>query len=206
MIASMAKNPIIFAMANPDPEITPEEVADVRATPSWRRAARTIPTRSTTSWLPLHLPRRAGRPRHHHQRRDEARRRPGAGRLAREDVPDEVAPPIRATARAFGPRYIIPVPFDSAADHRHPARGREAASAAAWRAGRSRTWRPTATSSRRAATRSPARCSRSRRGCADGRSGWSFAEGEEDQVIRAAVSYASQRLGTAHPGRPRGPW
>ena len=27
MIASMAKNPIIFAMANPDPEITPEEVA-----------------------------------------------------------------------------------------------------------------------------------------------------------------------------------
>src|SRR5687768_3940208 len=30
MISSMAKNPIIFAMANPDPEITPEEVAQVR--------------------------------------------------------------------------------------------------------------------------------------------------------------------------------
>ena len=30
MIHSMAKNPIIFAMANPDPEITPEEVAEVR--------------------------------------------------------------------------------------------------------------------------------------------------------------------------------
>ncbi len=30
MVASMAKNPIIFAMANPDPEITPEEVAAVR--------------------------------------------------------------------------------------------------------------------------------------------------------------------------------
>jgi malate dehydrogenase (oxaloacetate-decarboxylating)(NADP+) len=28
MVASMADNPIIFAMANPDPEITPEEVAD----------------------------------------------------------------------------------------------------------------------------------------------------------------------------------
>jgi malate dehydrogenase (oxaloacetate-decarboxylating)(NADP+) len=27
MVQSMAKNPIIFAMANPDPEITPEEVA-----------------------------------------------------------------------------------------------------------------------------------------------------------------------------------
>ena len=30
MIQSMAKNPIIFAMANPDPEITPEEVAEIR--------------------------------------------------------------------------------------------------------------------------------------------------------------------------------
>src|SRR5690606_38026909 len=29
-VASMAKNPIIFAMANPDPEITPEEVASIR--------------------------------------------------------------------------------------------------------------------------------------------------------------------------------
>src|SRR5260370_29789124 len=30
MVASMASKPIIFAMANPDPEITPEEVAEVR--------------------------------------------------------------------------------------------------------------------------------------------------------------------------------
>ena len=30
MVASMADKPIIFAMANPDPEITPEEVAAVR--------------------------------------------------------------------------------------------------------------------------------------------------------------------------------
>ncbi len=30
MVKSMAKNPIIFAMANPDPEITPEEVAEIR--------------------------------------------------------------------------------------------------------------------------------------------------------------------------------
>ena len=31
MVASMAERPIIFAMANPDPEITPEEVAEVLA-------------------------------------------------------------------------------------------------------------------------------------------------------------------------------
>ncbi|TIS01259.1 MAG: NADP-dependent malic enzyme, partial [Mesorhizobium sp.] len=30
MVQSMAKNPIIFAMANPDPEITPEEVGEIR--------------------------------------------------------------------------------------------------------------------------------------------------------------------------------
>ena len=30
MVKSMAKNPIIFACANPDPEITPEEVSEVR--------------------------------------------------------------------------------------------------------------------------------------------------------------------------------
>ncbi|MDX1731750.1 MAG: malic enzyme-like NAD(P)-binding protein, partial [Aurantimonas coralicida] len=30
MVASMAKNPVIFAMANPDPEITPEEAREVR--------------------------------------------------------------------------------------------------------------------------------------------------------------------------------
>ena len=31
MVASMADNPVIFAMANPDPEITPEEAHEVRA-------------------------------------------------------------------------------------------------------------------------------------------------------------------------------
>jgi malic enzyme len=31
MVASMADNPVIFAMANPDPEITPEEAHAVRA-------------------------------------------------------------------------------------------------------------------------------------------------------------------------------
>ena len=34
MVKTMAKNPIIFAMANPDPEITPEEVRTYARTPS----------------------------------------------------------------------------------------------------------------------------------------------------------------------------
>ncbi len=51
MIKPMAPNPIIFAMANPDPEITPEEVYAVRpdAIVATGRS-RTIRTRSTTSW------------------------------------------------------------------------------------------------------------------------------------------------------------
>ncbi len=44
MVKSMAKKPIIFAMANPDPEITPEEVPrSTRTTPLSLQAARTTP-------------------------------------------------------------------------------------------------------------------------------------------------------------------
>jgi malate dehydrogenase (oxaloacetate-decarboxylating)(NADP+) len=49
MVASMADNPIIFAMANPDPEITPEEVAEVRDDAIVATGGPTIPTRSTMS-------------------------------------------------------------------------------------------------------------------------------------------------------------
>ncbi len=49
MVKSMAANPIIFAMANPDPEITPPDAMAVRpdAIVATGRG-RTIPTRSTT--------------------------------------------------------------------------------------------------------------------------------------------------------------
>ena len=50
MVRTMAPNPIIFAMANPDPEITPEEVRAVRSDAILVPGARTIPIRSTTSW------------------------------------------------------------------------------------------------------------------------------------------------------------
>jgi hypothetical protein len=50
MIRSMADKPIIFAMANPGPEITPEEARAVRADALIATAAATTRTRSTTSW------------------------------------------------------------------------------------------------------------------------------------------------------------
>ena len=50
MIRQMRPNPIIFPMANPTPEIMPEEILAVRPDASSAQAAAIIPTRSTTSW------------------------------------------------------------------------------------------------------------------------------------------------------------
>ena len=118
--------------------------------------------------------------------------------LAREDVPDEVAAAYQGNRPRFGPRYIIPVPFDPRLISAIPPAVAEAAMRdAAWRGGRSRTWRPTASSSRRGAIpiagtlqQITARVRRRPQRVV-------FAEGEEEQVIRAAVSFVSQRLGTA---------
>jgi malate dehydrogenase (oxaloacetate-decarboxylating)(NADP+) len=80
MVATMAKNPIIFAMANPDPEITPEEVLEVRkdAIIGHRPVGLSEPGQQRAG-LPLHLPRRARRPRPAREPRDEDRLRRGAG-------------------------------------------------------------------------------------------------------------------------------
>jgi malate dehydrogenase (oxaloacetate-decarboxylating)(NADP+) len=50
MIRSMAPDPIVFAMANPDPEITYERPRQAGRTSSSPRGALTIPTRSTMFW------------------------------------------------------------------------------------------------------------------------------------------------------------
>ena len=65
MVKSMAAKPIIFAMANPDPEITPEEVRAVRADAiiATGRSRLSQPDQQRAG-LPLHLPRRARRARH----------------------------------------------------------------------------------------------------------------------------------------------
>jgi malate dehydrogenase (oxaloacetate-decarboxylating)(NADP+) len=50
MVETMADNPVIFAMANPDPEITPEDAHAVRPDAIVAPGAATIPTRSITCW------------------------------------------------------------------------------------------------------------------------------------------------------------
>src|SRR4051812_6835613 len=112
MVKSMAAKPIIFAMANPDPEITAEEVAEVRDDAIMATGRSDYPNqvnnvlgfpyifrgaldvRATTINMEMKIA--AAR---------------ALAELAREDVPDEVAAAYGARPK-FGPDYIIPVPFD----------------------------------------------------------------------------------------------
>ena len=45
MVKKMAKNPIIFACANPDPEITPEEIEEVEMMQLLQQEDQIIPTK-----------------------------------------------------------------------------------------------------------------------------------------------------------------
>jgi malate dehydrogenase (oxaloacetate-decarboxylating)(NADP+) len=113
MVKSMAAKPIIFAMANPDPEITPEEVAAVRddaivATgrsdypnqinnvlgfPFIFRGALDVQASTINDTMKIAAA--------------EA-----LAELARAEVPDQVAAAFYGRRPTFGPEYIIPAPFD----------------------------------------------------------------------------------------------
>ena len=197
MVRAMAPNPIIFAMANPDPEITPEEAHAVRedaivATgrsdypnqvnnvlgfPYIFRGA--LDARATTINMEMKIAAV-------HALAD----------LAREDVPDEVATAYGSRPR-FGRDYIIPVPFDPRLIHTIP----PAVAKAAMDSGVAR--RPLtdmeAYKNQLSARRDPVagamqriveRVRRFPKRVV-------FAEGEEEQVMRAAVSFVGQGLGTA---------
>ncbi len=112
MVASMADNPVIFAMANPDPEITPEEAHAVRADAIVATGRSDYPNQ-VNNVLGFPYLFRGALDIHARAINDEmkiacAR---ALAELAREDVPDEVA---MAYGRklSFGRDYIIPTPFD----------------------------------------------------------------------------------------------
>ena len=113
MVRAMAAKPIIFAMANPDPEITPEEVAAVRADAI---------TATGRSDYPNQVNNVLGFPYIFRGALDvrastindtmKIAAAEAIARLAREDVPDEVAAAYKGERPQYGPKYIIPVPFD----------------------------------------------------------------------------------------------
>jgi malate dehydrogenase (oxaloacetate-decarboxylating)(NADP+) len=198
MVRSMAPNPIIFAMANPDPEITPDEAHAVRddaiiATgrsdypnqvnnvlgfPYIFRGA--LDVRATSINMEMKIAAALA-----------------LAELAQEEVPDEVATAYQGARPRFGRDYIIPVPFDPRLITRVPVAVAKAAMETgvarkpikdleAYRAHLSARRDPVAGTLARIydkVRRYPKRVV--------------FAEGEEEAVIRAAASYVNQGLGTA---------
>ena len=112
MVKSMAAKPIIFAMANPDPEITAEEVAEVRDDAIMATGRSDYPNQVNNVLGFPYIFRGALDVRAsaiNMEMKIAAAR--ALAELAREDVPDEVAAAYGARPK-YGPDYIIPVPFD----------------------------------------------------------------------------------------------
>ncbi|NRG16805.1 NADP-dependent malic enzyme [Rhizobiales bacterium] len=198
MVRVMAPNPIIFAMANPDPEITPEEVAEIRDDAIMATGRSDYPNqvnnvlgfpyifRGALDVLATTI-------------NDEMKVAcaEALAKLAREEVPDEVAAAYRGNRPKFGPEYIIPVPFDPRLISTVPPAVAQAAMDSgvarrpivdmdAYRNQLSARRDPVAGTLQRIFSKvrqSPKRVV--------------FAEGEEEPMIRAAASFVSQGLGKA---------
>jgi malate dehydrogenase (oxaloacetate-decarboxylating)(NADP+) len=113
MVKSMAAKPIIFALANPDPEITPEEVKAVRGDAIVATGRSDYPNQVNNVLGFPYLFRGALDVRA--TTINEAMKVAAAkaiAALAREDVPDEVDAAYSGRRLRYGAEYIIPVPFD----------------------------------------------------------------------------------------------
>ena len=197
MIASMAAKPIIFAMANPDPEVTPEEVAEVRGDAIMATGRSDYPNQ-VNNVLGFPYIFRGALDVRAVSINDEMKvaAAQALANLARQDVPDEVAEAYGKADLRYGPEYIIPAPFDprlmvevpmavaKAAIHTGVSR-REIEDEAAYALELRRRLDPTAgtlqlifdqvrTENKRVV----------------------FAEGEEERVIRAAVSFFESGYGS----------
>jgi malate dehydrogenase (oxaloacetate-decarboxylating)(NADP+) len=197
MVISMADNPVIFAMANPDPEITPEDAHEVRADaivatgrsdypnqvnnvlgfPYLFRGALDINARAINDEMKIACAH-------------------ALAQLAREDVPDEVAMAYGKNLM-FGRDYIIPTPFDPRLIHRIP----PAVAKAGMHTGVAR--RPIidmdayelSLKTRMDPTANILRGINARARTAQAR--MIFAEGDDPRVLRAAVQYQRNGLGKA---------
>ncbi|MFL4972625.1 MAG: NADP-dependent malic enzyme, partial [Microvirga sp.] len=198
MIRSMARDPIIFAMANPDPEITVEEVAAIRGDAIMATGRSDYPNQINNVLGFPYIFRGAldVRARQINMEMKIAAAQ-ALAELAREDVPDEVAAAYQGSRPRFGRDYIIPVPFDPRLIHTVPPAVAKAAMDTgvarkpiedfrAYKAHLSARRDPVAgtlNSIFERVRKFPKRVV--------------FAEGEEEQVIRAAISFVNQGLGTA---------
>jgi len=197
MVAGMAAKPIIFALANPDPEITPEQVREVRGDAIVATGRSDYPNQINNVLGFPYIFRGALDVRA--STINDAMKIAAAralAELAREDVPDEVDAAYAGRRLRYGPDYIIPVPFDPRLIVTIPAAVAKAAmeSGVARRPvtdmdGYKRSLRlrldPTADSLQLIFERVRARPRRV-----------VFAEGEEERTIRAALAFRSAGYGT----------
>ncbi len=198
MIKSMAKKPIVFAMANPDPEITPEEVHEVRKDAIVATGRSDYPNQVNNVLGFPYIFRGAldVRARTINEEMKVAAARALAN-LAKQDVPDEVAAAYHGKRLKFGPDYIIPSPFDPRLISEIPPYVAQAAmdtgvarkpiaDMQAYRHGLAQRLDPTAAMMQRVQTvvRRKPKCI-------------VFAEGEEPAVIRAAYAFQELGLGRA---------
>ncbi|WP_375283086.1 NADP-dependent malic enzyme [Marinicauda pacifica] len=199
MVKSMAADPIIFAMANPDPEITPEEVREARSDAIMATGRSDYPNQVNNVLGFPYIFRGAldVRARTINEEMKIAAARALAA-LAREDVPDEVAAAYHGARPTFGRDYIIPAPFDPRLISYVPPFVAQAAidsgvarkpisDMAGYKAALARRLDPTA-----AILQSIQDEVRSRP-----KKTIVFAEGEEPSVIRAAFAFQNQELGEA---------
>ncbi len=198
MIRSMAREPVIFAMANPDPEITVEEVGQVRDDAIVATGRSDYPNQ-VNNVLGFPYIFRGALDVHATTINMEMKIAAveALATLAREDVPDEVAAAYQGSRPRFGREYIIPVPFDPRLIHTVP----PAVAKAAMDTGVARKPIPDMTryKAQLSARRDPVAGTLNRifERVRKYPKRVVFAEGEEEQVIRAAVSYVNQGLGTA---------
>ena len=198
MLRSMATNPIVFAMANPDPEILPEDAKAVRGDVIIATGRSDYPNQVNNVLGFPYIFRGALDVRATTINEEmKIACAQAIAALAREDVPDEVAAAYRGARPVYGPEYIIPVPFDPRLIARVSAAVAQAAmdsgvakkpikDMAAYQYELSARLDPSAglfqmvTNAVRA---EPKRVV--------------FAEGEEDSVIRAAAAFQNSGLGKA---------
>ena len=199
MVKSMAKNPIIFVMANPTPEILPEDIRAVRDDAIIATGRSDYPNQ-VNNVLGFPYIFRGALDARARTINDEMKIAcaEALAKLAREDVPDEVAAAYGKRLK-YGPGYIIPAPFDprliseippavakAAADSgvaRKPIEDLEAyKQTLAARLNPSASFLHKVQSTLRA-HETPKRIV--------------FAEGEEETVIRAAHGFQQERLGRA---------
>ena len=124
MVRSMAHQPVIFAMANPDPEITYEDAKEARPEAIMGTGRSDYPNQINN--VSLHFPRSPRRARHRHQRSHEARRRPRA-RRSRQGTRASGSPRCLQYGQGSGIRPGLRPPEAARfphSDHRHPGRGK----------------------------------------------------------------------------------